>query len=245
MSLSTKIISKINGVYIKVKNNKFILAVSITWFLIFIIEFTANFKLHSDLILKSLAQNISILDDKNDRYTDFLDYASAYFNKSASSNLYKSLLANNFKYNRENNIYELVQDKSIDTGALTSIKKLNNTKDHNEILNALELTPLFIQAKKLFPKSPWIYYSSENFIYIYPYVNSKEFKFSEEILKTEFHQNNLPQNNPNKTVIWTNPYFDLAGQGMMITKSKPIYVDNQFHGTSKIFYFIERVVITI
>lgn len=179
-------------------------------------------------------QNISILDDKNDRYTDLLDYAASYFQNNNPNNFYSDFFNKNFHYNKENQIYELSKDSHLDNGALTSLKPLKSPNDLIEIKKALALTPLFKEAKKLFPKSPWIYYSSENFIYIYPYVNSKEFKFSPEILTTEFHLNNLPKNNPSRSVIWTNPYFDLAGKGMMITKSKPIYIQDEFHGAVSI-----------
>lgn len=190
--------------------------------------------MHSNEINKSLAQAINVIDDKNDRYTDLLDYAEAFFTKSPSENLYRHYFESSYRFNKSTNVYELIQSLDVPTGAITSLSPLNSPQDKLEVLRALEVTPLFIQAKHLFPQSPWIYYTSEKFIYIYPYVTSKEFKFTKEILKTEFYQNNLPQNNPEKKTIWTNPYFDLAGQGMMITKSKPIYIDNRFNGSISI-----------
>ena len=77
----------------------------------------------------------------------------------------------------------------------------------------------------------WIYYTSENnFISQYPWVPSKEFKFSESIKNMDFYTSATPQNNPLRNAVWSPVYLDAAGKGLMVTLSSPIYNKDTFMG---------------
>ena len=171
------------------------------------------------------------LEDKNERYSDLLYYARNQFLAEKKHFNYQYVLDKHFSFNQKEKVFEIDNKILNKLGSLTSLSAPSTPEKEFEMLNALELSPLFEQAKKLFPKSPWVYYTSSDFIYIYPNVLSKDFKFSKEINDTEFYKNCLPENNKERKIIWTNPYFDLAGQGMMITKSLPVDIGGKMLGT--------------
>ncbi len=51
-----------------------------------------------------------------------------------------------------------------------------------------------------------------------------------------------PENNPNKTVVWTPVYDDPAGQGLMITTSAPIYTKKGFYGVLGIDVTLKAII---
>jgi hypothetical protein len=106
----------------------------------------------------------------------------------------------------------------------------NNYKD--EIAMALGLNSIFIAAKKNIPNAQWIYYTSKNnFINIYPWVNSNDFKFTQDLYSKPFFALGLPENNPERKRFWTEAYLDEAGAGKMVTAAKPVYKGDTFLGT--------------
>jgi hypothetical protein len=100
---------------------------------------------------------------------------------------------------------------------------------YREIHMALILNPLFRAAAV---NSAWVYYTSRNnFVNIYPWVSSKDFKFSKKLYTHEFYSFGLPENNPDRKRFWTKVYVDEYGKGLMTTCAAPIYDQNRFMGT--------------
>lgn len=111
-----------------------------------------------------------------------------------------------------------------------SLSKLTNEKER-EINMALSLNHLFKATARNIPNMAWVYYTSEDFIHIYPHVHSSKFKFTDELFYHDFYQNALPTNNPRGELFWTTAYIDEAGKGLMVTCSDPIYEGNRFSGS--------------
>ncbi|MCT6698948.1 sensor domain-containing diguanylate cyclase [Rheinheimera sp. 4Y26] len=112
-----------------------------------------------------------------------------------------------------------------------------------EMEAALVLTPLFEQIKQHDMQNTWLYYTSDSgFMYAYPYsqldidhpVTDKGVLFYQAILKDPFFTLATPAHNPERKLIWTPVYQDLAGQGDMITASQPVFFQQQFIGVLSI-----------
>ncbi|MBC7539650.1 MAG: GHKL domain-containing protein [Bacteriovorax sp.] len=224
---------------------KHLLLVSIfIWLVIFTFEFNSLYKHTANIINRSLLSRAKEFEIENERFSDLLQYANAFFvsdtiiqNENYSSNYFKT----HFKYNSNEKVFELASPILNPIGSLTYTGKIPVESKIQEIKRSLALGPIFKKALELFPKSPWVYYTSSDFIYIYPAVNPHEFKFSNETIASEFYQKNLPTVNTTRETIWTNPYYDLAGKGMMITTSMPVYIKNKFQGTLSIDVVLSEI----
>jgi hypothetical protein len=102
----------------------------------------------------------------------------------------------------------------------------------DEVEMSISLNSIFQATKKNIPNSQWIYYTSiNNFINIYPWVGSNDFKFTKYLHGKPFYTMGLPENNPDRKRFWTEAYVDEAGAGKMVTAAKPVYRDDTFLGT--------------
>ncbi|MGB0524706.1 MAG: SpoIIE family protein phosphatase [Flammeovirgaceae bacterium] len=139
--------------------------------------------------------------------------------------------------NSTENYYHLdslpIAPKNDFTGSLTgkgSLKDLSTAKKR-EINMALSLNHLFKATARNIPNMAWVYYTSEDFINIYPHVQSSQFRFTDELFYHDFYQNALPANNPRGELFWTTAYIDEAGKGLMVTCAAPIYEGSTFKGS--------------
>lgn len=119
-------------------------------------------------------------------------------------------------------------------GNLTGDGSIQN-RDQNfyrEMHMALALNPLFQSAAESIKNAAWIYFTSHNnFINIYPWVPSSEFKFSNELYTHEFYTLGLIENNPERKMFWTKVYVDEYGKGLMTTCAAPVDDGKRFVGT--------------
>jgi len=112
----------------------------------------------------------------------------------------------------------------------------------NEIEMAFSLNSAFKSTLQSVPNAAWVYYTSKNeFINIYPWVPSSDFKFTNKLYKKEFYTLGVPEVNPNRDIFWTSVYLDEAGKGTMVTAAKPIYRNNEFLGTVAIDFTLEEL----
>ncbi len=113
--------------------------------------------------------------------------------------------------------------------------KHRNKDYYREIHMALILNPLFRATSEAIKDVAWVYYTSENnFINIYPWVASQDFKFSKELYSHEFYTLGLPENNHYRRRFWTKVYVDEYGKGLMTTCASPVYDQDRFLGTAAI-----------
>lgn len=120
------------------------------------------------------------------------------------------------------------------TGNLTGDGPLfnRNSSFQREIHMALNLNPQFAAVLKSIKDAAWVYYTSANdFINIYPWVSSKDFRFSKELYSHEFFTFGLPDRNPQRKLFWTDVYIDEYGKGLMTTCAAPVYDGDTFLGT--------------
>lgn len=100
-----------------------------------------------------------------------------------------------------------------------------------ELSTVLELSSRFNSLVESLPEITWVYYTSVNrFIFMAPNAPPEEYLFSMADYKKNFWQEAQPENNPEHKQIITRLYNDAAGQGLMITISAPVILDNQFSG---------------
>ncbi|NQD36426.1 diguanylate cyclase [Permianibacter sp. IMCC34836] len=93
------------------------------------------------------------------------------------------------------------------------------------------LMPLFRLGHQQDPAIPWIYFiSARDFILLYPWSSLADFRYDSSIKQQEFWVAIIPQQNPERRFRWSAAYNDLAGKGMMITASAPVYVADAFRG---------------
>ncbi|MEL7603141.1 MAG: diguanylate cyclase, partial [Bacillota bacterium] len=72
------------------------------------------------------------------------------------------------------------------------------------------------------------YMSEQGFISVYPWVPSTEFRYTPALRDAEFYAAVLPENNPNRSLVWTGVYPDSAGA--RISLSGPIYYGGTLRG---------------
>lgn len=97
---------------------------------------------------------------------------------------------------------------------------------------ALSLSPLLATASKLLDKDvAWIYFTgTDDFIYLYPWVPSSQFRFDPAIYHKSYWQEVLGRHPPSEHATLSRPYQDFAGRGQMITLSQPITQSDQIIG---------------
>jgi len=128
-------------------------------------------------------------------------------------------------------------------GNLTGDIDINTISEDKikEINMALRLNSVFRAARKSIPNTAWAYYTSDNFINIYPWVSSPDFRFSQELLTHEFYTDANIDKNPDKSFFWTSAYKDEAGSGWMVTCAAPIYEKEKFKGSVAIDITLEEL----
>ena len=139
-------------------------------------------------------------------------------------------------YNAEANEYNMDgtegAEYSTKMGNITGIGPIPNSgTDKVELNLAISFNDYFSEFYRRLPKIAWIYYTSENdFVFMYPWVSSADFKYSENLKKVAFYSVATPENNRFREAVWTPVYLDAAGKGNMITLSNPIYFGDEFKG---------------
>ncbi len=119
-------------------------------------------------------------------------------------------------------------------GNLTGLGHLQGRGDDfsREINMALRLNPQFQAAAASLKNIAWVYYTSkEEFLNIYPWVASSQFRFSPDLYKHGFYTQGLPASNPQRKPFWTEVYVDEYGKGLMTTCAAPVYDQDRFTGT--------------
>lgn len=113
----------------------------------------------------------------------------------------------------------------------TNFSVASANKDKQIELNmALELGASFAPSLFEIKSATWFYYTSQDFIYLAPFLKPQDFFFANSLLEKEFYKNALPQHNSKRQGFWTSVYVDEAGQGLMITYSEPVYDRDVFKG---------------
>jgi len=160
-------------------------------------------------------------------------YGDLYYNQGALS---QSELFQFLSYDPKKNGYNLDSiggtTKESTIGNLTGLGPIPKEAALKDDLNlALQYNEFFRVYHSHFPDIAWLYYTGENdFIFMYPWVSSNDFRYSKELKQVEFFARAAPLNNPQRKTVWTPVYLDTAGKGPMVTLSAPIYHGDLFKG---------------
>lgn len=117
-------------------------------------------------------------------------------------------------------------------GNLTGIGKIDSSPEQSENIDlALLYTPHFKSYYDSLHGIAWVYYTGkDSIVMMYPWVSSSDFKFSPELFTVPFYRIGMPDTNPAGIRRWTQPYLDVAGKGLMVTLSKPVYKMESIRG---------------
>lgn len=99
------------------------------------------------------------------------------------------------------------------------------------ILN-IDLSAPFTESKHSFI---WAYYQSKHgFILLAPSVRAEDFYLKSEHFQKPYWTTAAPENNPSRETLISDLYDDGAGQGLMISISSPVYVNDIFRGVTAV-----------
>lgn len=186
--------------------------------------------------------NFNIIESKiienNEKYLQALQLMSKAYQNYIPTNYFKDKLKENLKYNSKLKIYDSNGFDKLNFGSLTYIGSEPNSEKLMQMERSLSISFLYQEVKKLFPRSPWVYFSTNDFIYIYPFVNSEEYKYTPETPDMQFIKLSRPEINPDKKPYWTDPYVDEAGKGLMTTISLPVYLKDKYQGAFSIDFIL-------
>lgn len=208
---------------------------------IIIITITISFNSKYDSLIKQIE---SIGNSKQASLNDYIILSSDFVeNITIHGNIFfeqgksnDSWIYSFLKYNNNSNNYNLDAIGGTEyektTGNLTGLGNIpKDSIQRDEVNLVFQYNEFFSKFYNRFPDVAWLYYTSENnFIYMYPWISSKDFKFTENLKNAEFYKPANPQNNPLHKAIWTPVYLDHAGKGLMVTLSSPIYDKDTFKG---------------
>lgn len=213
-----------------------------------IICLTIVFSVFREYSAGMIRQGHSVLNQFNDIHASLRTETQLITKFVSTSRRYAE---NYFKFSRGNIspwFKHLKYDTKINGTALFNLpngyreQKLGNLTMHDslqhltpdkttELHMALEMGSYFAPSLFEIKSSPWFYYTSDNFMYLAPYVEPKDFFFSKKlILEKEFYKNATPQLNSARQGFWTSVYVDEAGLGLMVTYSEPVYAGDLFKG---------------
>ncbi|WP_036095559.1 sensor domain-containing diguanylate cyclase [Leptospira weilii] len=124
-----------------------------------------------------------------------------------------------------------------DAGTLTAVGSISRVNPSllKEIEAALSLRGQFESLTEKQSEVVWAYYLSEQkFLYITPKFKDENYYFTDDLYTGPFWTQANPLVNPTGRQIVTDLYGDLAGKGLMITVSEPVYVKGKFIGVASI-----------
>lgn len=117
-----------------------------------------------------------------------------------------------------------------DNAALYSYHGEKLTPEYIKQMNALSAIEPVLRAAATSLDYSWVYITAaDDWLLIYPYLPLK--KAVHNVMPTDqvFY---TAANFKDRKVGWTPPYLDLVGQGMMVTASYPIYLDDEVIGVA-------------
>ena len=204
-------------------------------FAVLLLTFFINFDSQMNKFESTAHSKEALVSEYVDISSNFIDLMTIYGNRFFSHNtnidseLYSLLKQDADGYNLDS-IGGTKNEKV--SGNLTGLGSIpENGLKKDEINLALNYGKYFNSFHERLPDIAWLYYTSENdFMNIYPWVSSKEFKYSVDLKSKEFYSFVKPKKNDLRQSTWTPVYLDAAGQGLVVTLSSPIYRDNTFIG---------------
>lgn len=126
---------------------------------------------------------------------------------------------------------------------LTGIGRLQDIDDEVlleiDAILGVDLSAPFSEAEHSFI---WSYYQSRHgFLLLSPSIEPDVFHLKPEHFDSPYWQIALPENNAEKQTVISELYDDGAGQGLMVSISTPVYVDDIFRGVTAVDVGLEHL----
>ena len=176
----------------------------------------------------------------NQEFVDLTHHAKhiANFTEETISN--SQAFANESYWSVDNNLF-LVNDgvytNSSDETSSAWVPPAANMDD--ELISLIDATSyidlVFPTIYNNNPNTVAVYIVIQDYIRLYPNINLAEV-MDPFIVPSDsiYYDVAAPHNNPDREVAWTPIYEDQAGQGLLVTASAPIYIDDTFHGVGSV-----------
>jgi hypothetical protein len=101
----------------------------------------------------------------------------------------------------------------------------------DEINRLQQLSSHFITTQERLTDMGWIYFITPgDMMILTPSTDLEGFGYNHDFKADIYYSIAAPENNPERNLVWTNPYTDWLGNGWTVTCSYPIYLDNEFMG---------------
>ncbi len=117
---------------------------------------------------------------------------------------------------------------------LTANKSLETLteKERKQLSVLLEVAPILQTAYHDSPHITWSYFLSRDFLMMYPWVSSEEFRISNQVVQGTYakYERIFASRFYENTIVWSQPYEDSAGKGKIISALMPIYHRSQYIG---------------
>ncbi len=100
-----------------------------------------------------------------------------------------------------------------------------------EIMNSERMDEPMANIRKQTPDVTYTYLVTSNgLLRVFPYLGNEAFAPDHDQRSDYFYTRAVAGNNPEQKAVWTNPYYDYAGNGWIITCSCPFYTDGKLGG---------------
>lgn len=161
---------------------------------------------------------VSEIIDKEVNETDLKNFNENYFVNE------NSILTN--KYSSEHR-------ENYTSNLFYSYNKPLSKKQISDVINTSKLDLQFKKSFERIQNAQWAYIiTNDNMIRMYPAIsdNVNKFRYNHDFKQDVYYYMADEKNNPERKSVWTNPYIDYLGKGLLITCSYPIYKNNEMIG---------------
>jgi len=130
------------------------------------------------------------------------------------------------------------------TDLFASVSARDDALLRRDLRATASLDALFPALLKQYPDAAAIYYIGPSGLVRYaPVINlSQRLPSDYEILTDPSYVIATPERDPSRQTVWRPPYVDPAGQGLLVTASTPVYVDNRFRGVIGVDISLMRLI---
>lgn len=181
----------------------------------------------------------AVLNHHIDLISGYADLISVYGNSFfLGAGIRNSDTFNRLAYNPEQDYFHMDSiegtELAVTEGNLTGIgtvPKGGSKSIQDEVNLALHFNKIFY---KLYHKLPDIlslkYISDHDFVNRYPFVPSRDFKFTKDLKKENYYTIAMPENDADRLPVWSPVYLNQERQELIVTYSVPIYNIDKFIG---------------
>ncbi len=189
----------------------------------------------------SFLQKSEILDNSIGKISTYIEMENDVTDSFLSAEIDSTSFLELFQYNEEKQFYSLCNNKQLGYKQVFSSIATSNLDSPDELMRFSKLALKLQEYQRAFqnmnPNVVLSYYVSDkqSFTEIYPPLPLSEVipdDFASFITDAYEVYNELapPSKNPSRSIFWTSPYIDRAGNGMMVTCAVPIYYNDTYVG---------------